>query len=232
LQSAFPWLPPLMMLGGCRGALSALDPAGPASESIATLWWAMLAGAALIFVLVMVLLTIGLLRRRPVVRTSERTWLVGGGLVFPVLVLAGLLGYGLVVGERLLARPGVDVVSVRAHASQWQWTFSQRGARAPIERVGRLDIPAGRPVDVLITTDDVIHSFWVPRLGGKRDAIPGKVNTLRLQARRPGTYAGQCAEYCGVGHLAMRFTVIAHDDASWAAFLDGGVEGRVEGGAR
>ena len=219
------------LLGGCSGALSTLDPAGPASAAIANLWWVMLAGAAVIFVLVMVLLAIGLRRRpseqdaprrEPPTAASERTWLVGGGVVFSMLVLGALLGYGLVIGERLLAKPADNVVNVQAHAAQWRWTFRQRGARGLIERTGQLDIPAGRPVDVHITSDDVIHSFWVPRLAGKLDAIPGRFNTLRIEAAAPGTYQARCAEYCGIGHTAMRFTVVAHGPSDWAEFINGG----------
>jgi cytochrome c oxidase subunit 2 len=72
-------------------------------------------------------------------------------------------------------------------------------------------IPAGEPVDFHITSRDVIHSFWIPRLGGKMDAIPGRINILRLQADAPGIYRGVCAEFCGVGHALMPFEVHAHD---------------------
>ncbi len=220
LQPAFLFVTAAPVLAGCAGPLSTLAPAGPAAEAIAGLWWAMLAGSALIFLLVMGLLAMSFLRRTP--RASERMWLVGGGLVFPTMVLAVLLAFGLVIGERLLPRERADLVTVQAHAAQWSWTFRHDGARAPIERVDTLDIPAGRPVDVRISSADVIHSFWVPRLAGKLDAIPGRINTQRIEASRPGVYAGQCAEYCGVGHAGMRFTVIVHDAAGWAAFLDGG----------
>jgi heme/copper-type cytochrome/quinol oxidase subunit 2 len=81
-----------------------------------------------------------------------------------------------------------------------------------------LHIPAGRPADLVITSTDVIHSFWIPRLAGKMDAIPGHTNRLRIVADAPGTYRGECAEYCGVGHKNHGFTVVAHDAAGWAAF--------------
>ncbi len=216
-QPAFLFIIVAPLMAGCAESLSTLAPAGPAAEAIAGLWWAMLAGSAAIFLLVMGLLALSFLRRTP--RASERMWLVGGGLVFPTIVLAVLLAFGLVIGERLLPK-GRAEVTIEAHAAQWSWTFRQNGARAPIERVGRLDIPAGRPVDVRISSADVIHSFWVPRLAGKTDAIPGKVNTQRIEASQPGVYAGQCAEYCGVGHAGMRFTVIVHDAASWSAFVN------------
>jgi cytochrome c oxidase subunit II len=204
-------------LAGCSGALSTLEPAGPAAGAIASLWWAMLIGSAAIFALVMTLLAIAFWRRTPA-RVSERTWLVGGGLAFPLVVLGALLAFALVIGERLLPKGG-DVPMIEAVASQWQWTFRHPGERGGIVHTGVLHIPAGRPVDVHISATDVIHSFWVPRLAGKLDAIPGKVNIARIEAAAPGTYAAQCAEYCGTGHTQMRFTVIALDPAAWAAFI-------------
>ena len=86
---------------------------------------------------------------------------------------------------------------------------------------GVLHIPAGRPVDVEITSVDVLHSFWVPRLAGKLDAVPGHVNVLRIEAASPGDYAGVSAEYNGPGYREHAFTVRALDDEDWAAFLAG-----------
>jgi len=82
-----------------------------------------------------------------------------------------------------------------------------------------LHIPAGQPVDVLVTSSDVIHSFWSPRLAGKIDAVPGHENVVRLTADRPGTYRGVCAEFCGVGHTDMHFSVVAHPPEEYAQAL-------------
>jgi heme/copper-type cytochrome/quinol oxidase subunit 2 len=211
-----------LVLAGCEGALSTVDPAGPAARHIATLWWVMLAGSAVIFTLVMGLLAAAFLRRRPSGgQGSTRFWIVGLGIAFPMVVLAALLGYGLFIGERLLPREGAGVVSVRAEARRWSWSFAYDGAPEVVtENV--LHIPAGRPVDVAITTADVIHSFWVPRLAGKLDAIPGHVNVLRIQADAPGRYPGQSAEFSGEGYAGHKFVVIVHDAAQWERFLAGG----------
>jgi len=150
----------------------------------------------------------------------ERKWIIGLGLVFPVIVLSALLAYGLVIGERLLPRPGPEVVTVEAEARQWAWRFSYPGLPGR-ETENVLHIPAGIPVDVRITTLDVIHSFWVPRLAGKLDAIPGHVNVLRIEADAPGDYAGVSAEFSGAGYSTHDFTVIAHDPAGWSAFISG-----------
>jgi len=196
-----------------------VHPAGPAAEAIATLWWVMLIAGCAIFVLVMALLALAF-RRPEGTGGGERVWLMGLGLAFPLVVLGALLAYGLVIGERLLPRDGPAVVTVRAEARQWDWRFSYADVPG-LETAGVLHIPAATPVDVEIVTRDVIHSFWVPRLAGKLDAIPGHVNVLRIEAWEPGEYAGISAEYSGPGYLHHRFTVIAHDADDWSAFVRG-----------
>ncbi|WP_197023749.1 cytochrome c oxidase subunit II [Microbulbifer sp. HZ11] len=135
-------------------------------------------------------------------------------------VLAALLIYALVVGERLLPHLDDEVVRVNAIAEQWRWQFTYTD-RPEYVSEGVLHIPAGRPVDVAITTRDVIHSFWVPRLAGKLDAIPGHVNVLRIEASAPGLYHGQSAEFSGKGYTGHTFIVQAHSAADWARFLAG-----------
>ena len=213
----------LAALSGCEERLSAVHPAGPAAQEIATLWWVLLAGATAIFLLVAVLLLLAF-RSGPGPGSPgdearrEAVWIKGLGLGFSLAVLAALTAFGLVLGERLLPRPGPDVVAVGAQGRQWAWTFTYGDApRRTTE--GVLHIPAGRPVDVAITSADVIHSFWVPRLAGKLDAVPGHVNVLRIEAWAPGDYAGLGAEYNGPGYAGHVFTVRAHDEAGWAAFL-------------
>jgi len=191
---------------------------------IADLWWGLLAAATILFVFVMTLLTLAL-RHTPTPDgtppdRAERVWVWGLGIAFPMVTLAALTLYGLHLGERLLPRLSPDVVTVEAEARQWAWTF--RYADAPgLATEDVLHIPAGRPVDVRITSRDVIHAFWVPRLAGKLDAIPGHVNVLRIEARSPGTYAGQSAEFSGRGYREHVFTVTAHPPADWIAFLKG-----------
>lgn len=212
-------------LSGCTKSLSIVHPAGSAADVIATLWWVMLIGASAIFLLVTVLLVLAFRRREQpsdaeLDTRRERIWIHGFGLVFSLAVLAALTGYGLYVGERLLPRPGPDVVTVSAEGAQWQWRFTYDDTPGRMTE-GVLHIPARRRVDVRVTTADVIHSFWVPRLAGKIDAIPGHVNVLRIEADAPGDYAGVSAEFSGRGYTGHRFTVRAHDEAGWDAFLRG-----------
>lgn len=207
-----------LALAGCSGELSTLDPAGPRAANLATLWWVMLIGSAVLFTLVMVLLLLAYWRNHWISRITPGQWIIGGGLLLPIPVLVLLTGTALVLGEQLLPH-GQAPVRIEGEARQWQWSFSYPDtARAPTET---LHIPAGQPVDIVVTSRDVIHSLWVPRLGGKIDAIPGRANVIRLEADKPGIYWGQCAEYCGEGHDGMRFRVEAHDPAAFAALMEG-----------
>ncbi len=193
-----------------------MHPAGPAAAVIARLWWVLLAGATAIFLFVTAL--IALAWRRPPGEAEERRFVVWLGLAFPMTVLAALLAYGIVVGERLLPRATPDLVRVHAEARQWAWRFRYDDLPG-LETNNVLHIPADRPVDVAITTADVVHGFWVPRLAGKLDAVPGHVNVLRIEADAPGRYKGLGSEFNGAGYRGHRFTVIAHDETGWQAFL-------------
>jgi cytochrome c oxidase subunit 2 len=203
-------------LAGCSGPSSTLDPAAGAAASIATLWWVMLFGSATLFALVMVLF--GLVTGRPGwgSGTPPARWLVLGGLVLPALVLVPLVAYGLVAGEQLL--PGRGATRIEAEGRQWTWTFRYPD-HGGVATGNVLHLPAGVPVDITVTSVDVIHSFWVPRLAGKIDALPGHANHLSLQADGPGRYDGRCSEFCGLGHTRMRFTVVVHRAEDYAAAL-------------
>lgn len=209
-RKAFLLTASLCVLGGCgERPFSTLDAAGPTAAPITTLWWAMFSGATALFMLVVGLLWLAYRRPGFADATSPRTWLLGGGVVMPMAVLAILAGYALYLGERLIPRPDSQVVQIQAVALMWDWKFHypqmDAAASTPV-----LHIPAGVPVDMIVTSRDVIHSFWIPRLAGKIDAIPGHETRIRLQADSPGEYEGQCAEFCGIGHTGMQFKVVAH----------------------
>jgi cytochrome c oxidase subunit II len=214
----------LLSLAGCAGQFSTLAPAGPAAARVAELWWVMFAGAMLILAGVVATVLYSLRHRRRGHGLSEKRVLVGWGLVFPSVTLTALMAFAFLRGEQLLARPEPEVISVHGHARQWFWTFAYPGGE---RTVGALHVPAGEPFHVRITSRDVIHSFWVPRLGGKMDAVPGKENVIALQADAPGFYRGVCAEYCGVGHTHMMFEVHAHRREDYAAALAAAAAQRV-----
>lgn len=211
------------MFAGCSaGRLSTLDAAGPAARNIAQVWSVMAWGAAAILLL-MIVLTVYAASRTPDRRQPAPTTLllIGGGLVFPGVVLLALLAYGWNAGdEQLPRRAESDVYRVEVRAHQWWWEIIYPQAQnGPLYAVNHIHVPAGRPVYVTVTSVDVIHSFWIPRLGGKIDAIPGRINTIRLQAPESGIYDGVCAEFCGAGHAHMPLKVQAHDEAGLAQAL-------------
>lgn len=200
-----------VLLGGCTaGPLSILDPAGPAGADIAHISWVMIIGFGIVWAGVIILAAYAFMTRRRE-GAPVRALVIGGGLVFPSAVVLALLVYGIHSGKRMLPTPtGEHVFRVDVTGHQWWWEVSYPDAQEPVRLANEMHIPAGMPVDVHISSQDVIHSFWAPRLGGKMDAIPGRVNIIRLQADEPGVYYGVCAEFCGDLHAHMHLEIHAH----------------------
>ncbi len=206
-------------LGACSGNHSALDPAGPAAAAIATLWWIMLWGSVVIFLATSAVLALALARPAALRRRPARLLMLWGGLILPSVILSALVFSAFALGERLIAPSGSPPpLRIEAEGRQWVWEFRYPDAPG-LTTVDTLHLPAGREIEFAVTSADVIHSFWIPRLGGKIDAIPGHENRIRLMADRPGIYGGVCAEFCGIGHGPMRFTVIAHPAEDYGAVL-------------
>ncbi len=208
------------VIAGCGGPQSALDPAGPAAAAIADIWWLMFWGAVLVWLLVTSLLLLALRRRRRLSERGGRTMIIAGGLVLPTAVLAALLVYGTLSSDRITGRGAQVAQVVLVTGRQWHWDFVYVGqdGRPLAASTDTLAMPLGRMVEFRIQSADVIHSFWIPRLGGKIDAIPGRTNVLRLQADQAGPIRGHCAEFCGLEHAFMGFEVqvLAADDyAAW-----------------
>ena len=181
-------------------------------------------GGAILFVVVMGLFALTLFRPGFGSRVSPKGWIILGGLAFPIPVLVLLNFYALFQGERMLPGDVASVYRIEAHARQWQWEFRYLDEPGSPSTVDVLHIPAGLPVEVMATSEDVIHSFWVPRLGGKIDATPGHAARIRIEADRPGIFGGVCAEYCGTGHSRMRFRVEAHEGPDFRLLVDRGFE--------
>jgi cytochrome c oxidase subunit II len=183
----------------------------------------MFAGFSLVLVAVSSLWLYAMLREPDTgdearMRRIQNRWIVGGGIVLPVASITVLLALGIPAGHSMLPLPPDEgeALEIRVIAHQWWWevVYPEWG----ISLVDELHIPAGSPVDVHLSSADVIHSFWVPRLGGKLDAVPGRTHVLRIQADEPGSYRGQCAEFCGTGHAHMHFMVIAHAPGDFEAW--------------
>jgi len=200
---------------------SALAPAGPNAALIVELTTVLVIGASVVFAAVMALTLHALWRGAP--RSSDSRWIVGGGIVFPVVVLTATLVYGVAVGNALSVEAPEGAPAIRVTGKRWWWQVRYPVSRSDdlfVVSANEIHIPAGRSVTLLLDTDDLIHSFWVPALGGKVDMIPGRVNRLVLRADKPGVYRGQCAEYCGAQHALMAIYVIAHEAADYERWLD------------
>ena len=210
---------------GCAGVQSALDPAGEEAAQLAQLFWIMAAGGGLIWLGVVSILLYGLRRRRAAV--SERAagrLIFWGGAIMPSLLLFLLLGYALWLMPELrpFARANEEQglrIEVTGEQFWWRVAYHPADGNGPILSANELRLPVGERVEFLLESTDVIHSFWVPALGGKMDMIPGRTNRLSLRATRPGTYRGACAEYCGPSHALMAFTAIAMEPDAFRQWL-------------
>lgn len=208
LPAPVPLLPVLAGCGG-KGDLSILDPAGPQAALIARLWWIMLAGAAGVFLLTMGLAALALIAPQMARRLPPMRLILAGGIILPLLLLLPLTGGALVAGDRLYRLSPADrPLRIEAVARQWEWRFRYPDHPRIPATPDILRIPAGTLVEVTATSEDVIHSFWVPNLGGKMDATPGRMSKVLLTADEPGDHMGLCAEYCGIGHEGMPFLVV------------------------
>lgn len=198
-----------------------LDPGGPFSSSITTLAWVLFGLMGAIFLFVCAALWVALFGSpRLRARLGGEAIVRWFGLIIPTAILAVLLVSGLWLTSRLEGVTGSEPrIRIAGNNYWWRVAYLDDRGQAIIHDANELHIPAGQPVVLELTTEDVIHSVWVPRLHGKMDMIPGRVNQLKLQADRPGVYGGQCAEYCGGAHALMGFVVIAHEPAEWRRWI-------------
>ncbi|SFP37245.1 c-type cytochrome [Variovorax sp. 770b2] len=198
---------------------SALQAAGPVADTLLGVTGLLVAGAAVIFFGVMALLALA--ARRHTGTLNARLWVIGGGVAFPVVVLVALFAYSEWHRPTWRAVPPKDalIVGITAHMWWWEVRYRDPATGAEIATANEIRIPVGRPVYFGLGSADVIHSFWVPALGGKMDMLPGRVQHLQLQADRPGTFRGQCAEYCGEQHARMALHVVAEAPAEFEAWL-------------
>ncbi len=201
---------------------SALNPKGEAAGQIAEISWVMFIGAAMIFLLVIIILILALYGPPRMRRQLGRRWLiVGAGIAFPVAVLSALLVYALSATSFMVRADMQPAARIEVMGEMWWWRlrYLDRDGRPLFETANDIRIPAGEPVEFVLKSDNVIHSFWVPNLAGKLDMVPGRVNRLRVQAKEPGIFRGQCAEYCGAQHAKMMFDVQALSPDDFQAWM-------------
>src|SRR5690349_6217756 len=205
---------------GCGGRQSALDPAGEHAETQAALFWWMTGGVVLIWLVVMGLALYAAWTPARTDLTGPRRLIVWGGVIVPTAVLTVLLVYGLTMLEPMLAPARADSLRVAVTGEQFWWRvrYLPPGG-SPVELANEIHLPVGDEVEFLLESRDVIHSFWIPELGGKMDMIPGRQTRLRLVPTRAGEYRGVCAEYCGSSHAFMSFAVVVQERADFERWL-------------
>jgi cytochrome c oxidase subunit 2 len=219
------------MTGGLHDVLL---PAGPQAQALYDLWLLLLVVCALVFVALMAALAFALWRApratadsAPIVPSRDRgeprlARGVGAALMLSTGLLVGLLVVSIFTDRAIARLPLVDALHIELTGHQWWWEARYDDAEPAhvFVTANELHVPVGRPVIVTLRADDVIHSFWVPSLHGKKDLIPGHDATLSFRADRPGVYRGQCAEFCGYQHANMALFVVAdapEDYERWAA---------------
>jgi cytochrome c oxidase subunit 2 len=210
-----------------------LDAAGPQAAHIADLWWLTLCVCLAVFVAVMSVLGWALVRTprgeaatapdAPAAAVERRLrWTVGIGVGVSSILLTGLLVASVMTDRAIAGMPVDDAlhVSISAHQYWWEVVYDDPQPDRVFSTANELYVPVGKPVIVTLRADDVIHSFWIPNLHGKKDLIPGRVATIRFRADRPGEFQGRCAEYCGLQHAFMAFDVIAVSAEGFARWAD------------
>jgi cytochrome c oxidase subunit II len=185
---------------------SAIHPAGPAAASINRLWWFLFFLLSAVVTLLLLVIALSLRRRDESEAPMGNTrFVLVSGIAAPTVILIGLLFYSLNVTRALRPRDTQFTIRVIGHRWWWEVHYPDHGFITANEMV----IPVGAAVRFELKAADVIHSFWIPNLGGKLDMLPEHWTSYWLAADRPGIFRGQCAEYCGLQHALMAFTVHA-----------------------
>jgi cytochrome c oxidase subunit 2 len=228
LLVVLPW-----MLSACNTPENYLGhTGGPAAARLASLGWFVLILFSITSVIVWLIIAWIPMRRRgtldwhaPVDTEDGQSWILVGGVAVPFVVLAVLFGLSLATlraypmshAEHSHSQSGTGP-HIRVIGHQW-WFSAEYLDAGDISSPTEIHIPAGQPVDLTLETRDVIHSFWIPKLHGKVDLVPGQINYIRIEAAEPGMYMGQCGEYCGMEHAHMRLAVIAHTPDDYERWL-------------
>jgi cytochrome c oxidase subunit 2 len=242
IKLAFVALGATVFLCSCGGGIqSSTNPAGPNAASLSRLWWLMFWVTAAVYVLVMIAVFIAIrkgtrksdlnpvLNLPPETETSRRNAVLSAVIVTVVILFVFLI-YSYSTGRALTADLGQkNGLSIEVTGHQWWWEarYNDVDASNMFTTANEIHIPVGVPVLFTLRGADVIHSFWVPNLAGKKDLIPGKVSTMWLQADKPGVYRGQCAEYCGLQHARMAFWIVAEPQEQFNAWRQNATQGAV-----
>jgi cytochrome c oxidase subunit II len=224
-------------LSGCRGEQSVLSPAGPQAGHVSRLWWLMFYVEAGVFLLVCIAVLIAIFRRRrerkksgdepdtsPDPQREQRmTRVIMGAVGVTLVILFVFLIASFTTGRGLYSPSDSQALSIKITGHQWWWDVEYDAVPASniVHTANEIHIPVGQLVKFRLTADDVIHSFWVPNLSGKKDLIPGHEIILEFQANSPGEFRGQCAEFCGYQHAHMGLTIIAEPPDKFYEWMNG-----------
>jgi cytochrome c oxidase subunit 2 len=210
------------------GSQSTLNPAGIAAHRISTLEWFILITFMVVTLVMWVLIAALAVRRRgslewhaPYDATGGQNWILAGGLLIPVLVLTAIFLFSLTTLKTfpLSGRdPNPDIVVI-GHQWWWEVHYVDGPLQDHFITADEIHIPVDHPMWIELRSADVIHSFWIPRLHGKEDLIPGEINRIRIEANVPGTYRGECTVFCGVQHAHMGLLVIAQEPQAYEKWL-------------
>jgi cytochrome c oxidase subunit 2 len=209
-----------------------VDPQGPLARSIADLYWLMFGAAIVVLAIVVGALVVAGIRFRE--RPGHQARQYHGNnlleLIWTVVPTLMVISFSVLSFQRLTLVNDVDsgaAMTIQAVGQQWVWNFQYPSeskyalsdGKTYLSQQAELHIPAGQKIKIELSSKDVIHAFYVPKLGGQKDAVPGRATEMWIQADRPGTYAGQCIEFCGTGHADMLITVVAQNPADYDAWL-------------
>ncbi len=199
-----------------------LDPAGPYASSVTVLAWALIVGGIVVTAIIVAALWVaakGPQKYRDMLGGERAVWI--GGIAFPGVVLTGLLVWGLTLTASLTDDITGDEMRVRVTGYMWWFEVEYLDADGDVilRDANELHLPVDQPVVVELRSGDVIHSFWVPHLSGKKDMVPGRTNLLLVEASEAGRFGGVCAEYCGGPHALMGFITVAHAGDDWREWL-------------
>ncbi len=222
----------LALFQGEPGQHAILQPASPQASNIEWLYWVIF---WIVFV-VFVLMVIGFARAAartstsatemlPIIKDTSAmdrsaAWAVGSAVTITVLTLFAVLFMSVITGKKVEGLTSKQPITIQITGHQWWWEVKYPDPQADqiVTTANEIHVPVGKPVVILTNSADVIHSFWAPSINGKRDLLPGYSSAFWIKIDNPGVYHGQCAEFCGLQHAHMGFSIIAEHEDAFAAW--------------
>lgn len=210
------------------GPMNTLAHDGVTGSSETSLGWFLVIVSCAVILIIAVLVCVASLRKRRaapgnavIAGTPGFQWILWGGMLIPAVVLVVAFLFTIGTLDAVAAPERAPAATIHVVGHQWWWEVRYEGSspdRAVIT-ANEIHVPVGQPVRLELSTNDVIHSFWVPELAGKTDLIPGQTNSTWIEARHAGVFGGMCGEFCGAQHAHMQIRVIADAPDKYQAWL-------------